>query len=206
MTTVVQSSVGVVPVATPTVSRIERRIQSRRRARNRRLLRMANIVLIAVCVIAAATTVGNLAGWWRFDSVLSGSMRPGMQPGDVEILQPEPISALRVGQIVAFHPPKDQFTVTHRIIALRHHDGIWITTKGDANNVSDPWGTIRVLGPSAWVVSGVVPHVGYLSVWVRTPLPHLLLVLTIVLLVCSLALEAIWRPKRPFSRHGRGTR
>jgi len=56
------------------------------------------------------------------------------------------------------------------------------------------------------VVSGVVPHVGYLSVWVRTPLPHLLLVLTIVLLVCSIALELIWRPKRPFSRDRRGTR
>jgi signal peptidase len=167
---------------------------------------MANTVLIAVCALAAAATVGNLAGWWRFDSVLSGSMRPGMQPGDVEILRPEPVSALRVGQIVAFHPPKDQFTVTHRIIALRHHDGTWITTKGDANNVSDPWGSIRVLRPTAWVVSGVVPHVGYLSVWVRTPLPHLLMVTTIVLFVCFIALEAIWRPKSPIHRGGRGER
>ncbi len=200
MTTVVQSSVGAVPVKAPMVSRIERRIERRRQSRNRILLRMANTVLIAVCTLAAASTVGNLAGWWRFDSVLTGSMRPGMQPGDVEILRPEPTSALRVGQVVAFHPPKDNFTVSHRVIELRHHDGIWMTTKGDANNVSDPWGSVRVLGPSVWVVSGVVPRVGYLSVWARTPLPRLLLALTVVVLVCALTLEAIWRPKGPSAR------
>jgi len=200
MTTVVQSSVGAMPVKAPRVSRIERRIERRRQSRNRILLRMANTVLIAVCTLAAASTVGNLAGWWRFDSVLTGSMRPGMQPGDVEVLRPEPTSALRVGQVVAFHPPMDNFTVSHRVIELRHHGGIWMTTKGDANNASDPWGSIRVLGPSVWVVSGVVPRVGYLSVWARTPLPRLLLALTIVVLVCALTLEAIWRPKGPSAR------
>jgi len=154
---------------------------------------LANLVLIAVCTLTATAAVGNFAGWWRTDTVLSGSMRPGVQPGDVEVLRPEPTASLHVGQIVAFHPPHERFTVSHRVIAVHRRHGLWITTKGDANNVADPWGSVRVLSSSVWVVSGVVPHIGYLSVWVRTPMPHLLLALTIVLLVCALALEAIWR-------------
>jgi signal peptidase I len=176
------------------VSRVERRNQARRNPRRgRRLIWLANIVLIVVCSLTGVAALGNAAGWWRTDTVLTGSMRPGIQPGDVEILRHEATGAIHVGQIVAFHPPHDQFTVSHRVIGIHHRHGLWITTKGDANNVPDPWGSVRVLGSSAWVVTGVVPHVGYLSVWVRTPLPHLLLVLTIVLLVCALALEAIWR-------------
>jgi len=137
-------------------------------------------------------------GWSRADTVLTGSMRPGIEPGDVEILRPEPTAALRVGQIVALRPPKDSFTVSHRIIAVRHgagrDAGLWITTRGDANNVADPWGSVRVVGPTAWVVAGVVPGVGYLSVWVRQPLLHLMLLAAVVLLICSMAMNAIWRP------------
>jgi signal peptidase len=164
-----------------------------RSSRGRVPLRLVNVLLAIACSCTAFVAVGNAAGWWRTDTVLTGSMRPGIQPGDVEILRSEPTSALAVGQIVAFQPPGDQFAVSHRVIAIGHHHGIWITTKGDANNVPDPWGSVRIKSGTVWVVRGVVPHIGYLSVWARTPWPHLLLVLTIVLLVCGLALEAIWR-------------
>jgi signal peptidase I len=180
------------------VTRMDRRSSAKRWSRKSRLARCSvNVLLVGVCTLTGLSTIGNLAGWWRTDTVLSGSMRPGMQPGDVEILRPEATSALRVGQVVAFHPTNQSFVVSHRVVALRigsgRDRGVWITTKGDANNTADPWGSIRVLSPKVWVVSGVVPYVGFLSVWVREPLPHLLELLTIVLLACTLALEAIWR-------------
>ncbi len=158
---------------------------------------IANIVLIIVCVVAALSALGSMTGHWRTETVLSGSMRPGIQPGDVEILRPEPASSLRVGQIVAFHPPKDHFTVTHRVMSIQRrtgsHAGLWITTKGDANNADDPWGSIRLLGSTVWTVRAVIPDVGFLSTWLKSPILHLVLVLSIVLLVCSLALRMIWR-------------
>ena len=120
-------------------------------------------------------------------------MRPGIQPGDVEILRQTPTASLRVGQIVVYHPPHEAFAVSHRVIAIRHHHGTWITTKGDANNTNDPWGSVRLLGPSVWVVTAVVPHAGYLSVWVKSPFLHLLIVTVVVLLACLLAVERIWR-------------
>ncbi|MGD0881312.1 MAG: signal peptidase I [Acidimicrobiales bacterium] len=157
----------------------------------------ANVVLVAVCALAGLAAVGTISGWWRMDTVLTGSMRPGIQPGDVEILRPEPVSALRVGQIVAFHPPKDTFTVTHRVIAIRRGTGrdagLWITTKGDANNVKDPWGSVRILGHSVWVVTGAIPSIGFLSVWIKTPWPHLFVMLTIVLVICIIAFGMVWR-------------
>jgi len=181
-------------LASTPVPRTGRRLHRKRTSGRRRLfLRMTNVLLIVACLLTGLATVGNMAGWWRTDTVLTGSMRPGIQPGDVEILRSEPTTALQVGQIVAFHPPHDKFTVSHRVIAIRHHHGVWITTKGDGNNVSDPWGSVRVIGSTVWTVRAVVPQIGFLSVWVRTPLPHLLLALTIVLLVCAIALEAIWR-------------
>jgi len=165
----------------------------RRSRRSRWARRIANLLLIVTCTLTATAALGNLAGWWQTDTVLTGSMRPSIQPGDVEVLRSEPTSSLRVGQIVAYHPPHDRFIITHRIVAIHHRHGTWITTKGDANNAADPWGSVRILGSTVWTVRGVVPHIGYLSIWVKTPLPHLLLVASIVLLVCAVALDTIWR-------------
>ena len=87
--------------------------------------------------------------------------------------------------------------MTHRVVSIRRrtgtHAGLWITTRGDANNVDDPWGSVRVLGSTVWVVRAVVPGVGFLSVWLRNPVVHLVTLLTMVALVCFLALRMIWR-------------
>ena len=153
---------------------------------------LANIVMAVAIAITAVVVVGSWVGHWRFDTVLTGSMRPSIQPGDVEILVPQATSAIRVGQIVAFHPPHQTFTVTHRVIALSHHHGVWITTKGDANNVRDPWGAVHIIGSSVWVVHDVIPRLGYVSMWAKSPIPHLLLLVVVVLLICFGTLRLIW--------------
>ena len=120
-------------------------------------------------------------------------MRPAIQPGDVEILRQIAPSELRVGQIISFHPPHASYIVSHRVTTINRHHGTWITTKGDANKVADPWGTVRIASRDVWVISTVVPSAGYLSVWVKTPVPHLLVIIAIVSLVWLLAIERIWR-------------
>lgn len=161
--------------------------------RRRRSLRTANVLLVLVCLLSALGGVGNAVGWWRTETVLSGSMRPDIQPGDIEILRQVPSSELQVGQILAFHPPHDSFIVSHRVTTVHRQSGTWVTTKGDANNVADPWGSVRIASHNVWIVSAVVPHAGYLSVWVKTPIPHLLVIIAIVSLIWLLALERIWR-------------
>lgn len=181
-----------------TVTRMQYQKSGRISRRSQLMRSSVNVLLVSVCVLTGLSAIGSVAGWWRSYTVLSGSMRPGIRPGDVEILRPEATTALRVGQIVAIHPAGYASTVSHRVIAIRHgtgdESGVWITTKGDANNVADPWGSRRLLGPRVWVVRGVVPRVGFLSMWAKTPFPHLFAMITIVLLACMLALKAIWRP------------
>lgn len=171
-------------------NRIRRHRIGRRR---RRSLRAANILLVIVCLFSALGGVGNVVGWWRTETVLSGSMRPGIQPGDVEILRQLPTSELRAGQILTFHPPHDTVIVSHRVTTIDRQHGTWVTTKGDANNVADPWGRFRIASHDVWIVSAVVPDAGYLSVWVKSPLPHLLVIVALVSLVWLLAIERIWR-------------
>ena len=161
--------------------------------RRRRRLRTANVLLVLVCLLTAVGGVGNTVGWCRTETVLSGSMRPGIQPGDVEILLQVPLSQLRAGQILAFHPPHDSFIVSHRVTHIQRRHGTWVTTKGDANKLADPWGNVRIARHDVWVVAAVIPQAGYLSVWVKTPIPHLLLIIAIVSLVWLLAIERIWR-------------
>jgi len=186
-------TVGAAVLGSATESRPARIRRHRRGRRHRRTLRAVNVLLVLVCLLTTVGGVGTTVGWWRTETVLSGSMRPGIQPGDVEILRQVPSSELRVGQILAFHPPHDSFTVSHRVTALHQHHGTWVTTKGDANNVADPWGDVRIASHEVWIVSAVVPHAGYLSVWVKTPVPHLLVIIAIVSSVWLLAIERIWR-------------
>ena len=51
-----------------------------------------------------------------------------------------------------------------------------VRTKGDANNVADPW-TARLHGRVVWRVRGVVPKLGWAVFWFRSPLMHSLTVL-----------------------------
>jgi len=171
-------------------ARIRRHRIGRRRRRN---LRAVNVLLVLVCLLTTVGGIGSVVGWWRTETVLSGSMRPGIQPGDVAILRQIPTTELRVGQIISFHPPHAGYIVSHRVASINRHHGTWVTTKGDANNVADPWGSVRITGHNVWIISAVVPSVGYLSVWVKTPVPHLLVIIAIVSLVWLLAVERIWR-------------
>ena len=79
-------------------------------------------------------------GIYRPVTVLSGSMRPTFSPGDVVIDVPEPISAVRVGQVVSYHVPVGIHQVeTHRVVSITGPASEpTIQTRGDANNAQRP--------------------------------------------------------------------
>ncbi|WP_165399855.1 signal peptidase I [Xylanimonas ulmi] len=109
-------------------------------------------------------------------TILSGSMRPAIDPGDVVAIRgikPHQVcdGTVKVGDIVTFMPdPEDATLVTHRLVAIRHDDldpdgyedttyeGCSFVTRGDANTAED-----RALPARAMkgVVMYTVPKVGY---------------------------------------------
>jgi signal peptidase I len=97
-------------------------------------------------------------------------MVPLLPVGGVVVTERVPIASLRMGDVVVFHrPDRPAELVVHRIVALTPGvAGPVVRTKGDANEVPDPW-QVSLRGTTAYRASFSVPVVGYVAVWVHGP-------------------------------------
>jgi signal peptidase len=160
---------------------------------------LARIATTAVMVIAVATflflAVGPRILGYQTSTMLTGSMSPMINPGDVVVSFPTPASELKVGDVITYAiPVQDQRIETHRVIEIiRNDDGTTaVRTKGDANNGADPW-TATLQKDSVDVHAATIPYLGTAIRSLREPavLNTLMYgapgVLVIMLLTC------IWR-------------
>jgi signal peptidase len=152
----------------------------------RALLALALMLLLALGVLPRL-------GLYRPVTVLSGSMRPTFSPGDMVVVVPEPVSSVRVGQVVSYQVPTGIHQVeTHRIVKIL--DGgahPVIQTQGDANNWPDPW-TAKLEGDTAWRMVAVVPHLGYVVNWLRSKTLQRAAIFIAPALLALLILSEIW--------------
>jgi signal peptidase len=162
-----------------------------------------SVLLLVLAFCALALSGYQVAsGQWHATPVLSGSMRPGLQPGDVVLTQRVPISDLHVRDVVVFHPPNegDRLTV-HRIVKLTVKGGTTsITTWGDANPIADPV-VSSLSGTTAYRVVRVVPLLGYPAVWLQNGSRGMLAIgLGVILLI--VAVVTLIRPDKPTKPSG----
>ena len=117
--------------------------------------------------------------------VLTDSMYPEIQSGDLIICHTEKPENIRAGDVIAFFDPagNGSSVVTHRVVKVTQENGslAW-KTKGDANNTED-----RVLVPAKNLV-GVyrsrIPGAGNIAMFMQTTQGLILCVICpIVLLV-----------------------
>lgn len=127
---------------------------------------MDRSLLLARCVTRiAGSAVATLILWtfapmligWSPVVITSGSMQPGVRPGDIVVVEPVDATAtpLDVGDVATYRQPGAGHRVTHRVEAV-NDDGTY-TTKGDANERADSTplpadhveGRARVLVPYA---------------------------------------------------------
>ena len=131
------------------------------KARSTKLIIDHLFTALIVALGAAAVGIGVLVfvASLHFQTVTSGSMRPTVSPGDMAVTEAVPIGSLKVGDIIVFYPPGiTAEPVMHRIVSL---DNGTIKTRGDANNVNDPW-QVTLPGPKAYRMVAVVPLIGWL--------------------------------------------
>ena len=96
--------------------------------------------------------------------ILSGSMMPVMNIGDVVILHTIPGSEAKLRDIVMF--PVGSMKVTHRIIDVeKAEEGRYFTTKGDANG--EPESDLLAEQDVQGKVVMIIPKLGYLTLWLR---------------------------------------
>ena len=97
---------------------------------------------------------------YRTMTMLTGSMAPEIDPGDVTIVTPIAVSEVTEGMVITYHRPiEDHSLVTHRVISVETApDGtVTVQTKGDANAAVDPW-TATLEGDTAYQVRARHPR------------------------------------------------
>jgi signal peptidase len=154
-------------------------------------------VLMVVAVLAfAGLAVGPHLFGYRTMTMLTGSMAPKINPGDVTVATPLPVDDIAVGMVVSYHiPVDDHHVVSHRVVAVeRDANGrVTIQTKGDANNAVDPW-KATLQGDTVYQVRAVIPDLGRVIEALRTPVVTKALVYGAPTLLAAWLLLAIWRP------------
>jgi signal peptidase I len=141
--------------------------------------------------LVCAVTIPALFGLKPM-TVLTGSMRPTIQPGDMVVDQPIPATEIKVGDIVTYQDPDGSRTITHRVRSISISGGqAHVVTKGDANNTVEKW-QIPIAG-KVGRVAYTVPKIGYPVTWSHTPSGRIALISIPALLLAIWALLKIWR-------------
>lgn len=104
---------------------------------------------------------------YKLLTVLSGSMSPFLEPGDMIVVRELMPENIRVGDLITYRI-NEKTLVTHRVVEVIRKDGLLaFRTKGDANNTEDP----DLVTPDRVAGSMVfkIPYAGYIARFVRTP-------------------------------------
>ena len=126
---------------------------------------LSTLIIIAFAAVAAVLILPVLFGC-KSMAVVSGSMEPKIPVGSLVVVKEADTNTLAIGDVISYQLP-DGTMVTHRIKEIDTENSR-ITTKGDANEVEDanPVAFSSVVGREVFHV----PLLGYLSIYVKTPL------------------------------------
>ena len=140
---------------------------------------------------------------YQTSTMLTGSMAPLINPGDVVVTVPTPVSSLKTGDIITYKiPVEDRRVETHRIVKLtRNGNGsTTLRTKGDANNGADPW-EATIQGDTVDVQAATVPYLGTVIRTLRQPAVLMALTYAVPGVLVLILLVRIWR-KGPDALNG----
>jgi signal peptidase I len=167
------------------------RILGRSTATLRRLL---DAVLIGLIVLVLfGVILGKVVPLTGRQTIIVGgkSMEPAIGLGSAVIIAPVVANDLHAGDVVSLRAGEDRAMYTHRIVeVLQRPDGVYVRTKGDANEHPDPSPV-----PAADIVGRVqltIPLAGYLIALLSIPTGVLFLIgLAATLLAAVWLLESL---------------
>lgn len=150
------------------------------------------VLIVVIVVVGAQLIVGSALGSSPVYVVVSNSMVPTLEIGDLVIAQSVPFSSIQVGQVIIYIQPTTEgtcpnpqgLTIVHRVVAITSQG---LTTQGDdraTNPHPDPWDPIPASCVKGVVVLAI-PYLGLLSMLIPYPWNYALVGL--ILLVVFLA-------------------
>lgn len=137
---------------------------------------ITNIILGILILIVVLSMISSFQGrnnpnhipsvlGYKLMSVLTGSMRPALEPGDMIIAKEIDSKQIQVNDVITYWIGNN--LVTHRVVEIVNKDQeLFFKTKGDANNVED-----QALVPSNRIVGKLsfnIPKGGYIASFIRS--------------------------------------
>jgi signal peptidase I len=150
------------------------------------------VLIVVFIVVAAQLVVGSAFGTSPVYVVVSGSMIPTLEIGDLVVTQSVPFDAIKVGDVIIYIPPNGQGgcfgeTIVHRVVAMTTQG---LITQGD-NRASNPvpdepgrWPPVTAACVSGKVIL-TVPYLGLVSMIIPPPFNYLLVILILVFVYLS---------------------
>jgi signal peptidase len=164
----------------------------------RRLGRALCALLVAAGILSGLfLVVPSLMGWERY-VIVSGSMTGTYDRGSLVFDEVVPVKSLEKGDVITYRPPRGsgpKGLVTHRIYAVGRDpktDGRVFRTKGDFNQVADPWTFTLPNRKQARVVTGV-PYMGFALAALSERKIRMLLVGLPAALIALIVMTGLWR-------------
>jgi signal peptidase I len=150
------------------------------------------VLIIVFVVVAAQLVVGSALGSSPVYVVVSGSMIPTLEKGDLVITQGVPFDSIHVGDVIIYVQPNGQGgcsgeTIVHRVVAVTPEG---LITQGD-NRVSNPVPDEPTRWPpvTAECVNGkvilTVPYLGLISMVIPPPFNYILVILILIFVYLS---------------------
>lgn len=159
-------------------------------------------VLAILGLVSGALFVGSRVGVVQPVVVISGSMTPDIQPGDLLITTKSPIEDLQPGAVATIRSAHTGNFVTHRVVAVdAQGDDYAVTMKGDANDVVDAETYLIPAASEVWLPRLTVPAGGLVVESISNPRVTTPALITIAALIVM----SFFSPSPPKHRDPRAT-
>ncbi|WP_165314354.1 signal peptidase I [Agromyces protaetiae] len=177
-----------------------------------RIARTAGSVVLWVLTIIGAASLAlwaaSAAGLVKPLIVVSGSMAPEINTGDLLLSLPKTATDLEVGDVATIRGGARHELITHRVVEVEADasGSAVVRMQGDANDTVDPHDYVVPAGMSVWTPWMQVPGAGVVIDKLTTPTVAVPLVVGLLAL-CSLAVFPAQddRREREASKRSAGT-
>lgn len=132
----------------------------------KKIWNIVSTVLVVIVVLCAVFLMGSRLLGYRVFNVISGSMEPEYNVGDLIYVKEVDPSTIQIGDDITFVLNEDLVVATHRVIRIDAENQRFYT-KGLANEIedNDPVHFNNVIG----VPQFKIPKLGYVSDFVQNP-------------------------------------
>lgn len=159
----------------------------------KKIWNIVSTVLVILIVLCAVFLMGTRLMGYKVFNVVSGSMSPTYEVGDLIYVKQVAPETVKVGDPITFVLNEDLAVATHRVVDI-DYDEEHFHTKGDANDSADaaPVHFKNLIG----VPKFSIPKLGYVSDYIQNPPGTYVTVGIVVLLIIIVFLPDIFSKKK----------